>query len=416
MIGLKKDNTKLTEQNALTREAMLAYVAGTLSAEDKQQFEELLKEDPFAQDALEGLQSTAQLTAATAIAGINKKVRERTGLQQKKTIQLHWTSYAWAAVLLGLLIGIGFVMVNMLGNNNEQMAMDKPSTERAEEVLFEQKTAQQTLVAADTQPATDSLSVSLRQSENISANSYSTESGIDKNLEPTKPATTTSEIANAARKENLAAAKTITGASATPAVSSAGIQPQPVSITPAENGKGKSGGMRFADDGKENTAAETKAEKKTSNKISESKEDKAASEPMPSTQKVIRGSIIEREETDQKRVVTIDGAMKNFNSGNYKQSSDDFDAILREQPQNADALYFGGISDYINGNAKKSEKNFDKLLKDGSKFQEGSKWYKANILLRKGKKEEAKKLLDELAGTGGSYKERAIKKKAELEF
>jgi len=70
----------------------------------------------------------------------------------------------------------------------------------------------------------------------------------------------------------------------------------------------------------------------------------------------------------------------------------------------------------MNGNTKKSEKNFEKLLKEGAKYSEGSKWYKANILLKKGKRDEAKKLLDELANSGGSYKERAVKKKAEMEF
>ena len=108
--------------------------------------------------------------------------------------------------------------------------------------------------------------------------------------------------------------------------------------------------------------------------------------------------------------------MKSFNGGDYKTSSEQFSEILKQQPNNTDALYFGGISDYINGNTKKSEKNFDKLLKDGTKFIECSKWYKANILLKKGKKDEAKKILDELANSGSSYKERAVKKRAEMEF
>ena len=103
-------------------------------------------------------------------------------------------------------------------------------------------------------------------------------------------------------------------------------------------------------------------------------------------------------------------------SGPQKTHCYGINEILKQQPNNIDALYWGGISDYINGNTKKSEKNFDKLLKDGTKYVEGSKWYKANILLKKGKKEEAKKLLDELSNTSGSYKERAVKKKAEMEF
>jgi len=47
---------------------------------------------------------------------------------------------------------------------------------------------------------------------------------------------------------------------------------------------------------------------------------------------------------------------------------------------------------------------------------DGSKWYKANILLKQGKKEEAKKLFQQLSETSGSYKERAQKKLAETQF
>ncbi|HWB65024.1 MAG TPA: tetratricopeptide repeat protein, partial [Chitinophagales bacterium] len=122
-----------------------------------------------------------------------------------------------------------------------------------------------------------------------------------------------------------------------------------------------------------------------------------------------------KKESD-KVVVTMDDAMKNFNSGDYKAAADQFDKILHREPDNAEALYFGGISEYINGKTDKSEKNFDKLLKAGSSYQDGSKWYKANILLKKGKRDDAKKILEQLSSTNGSYKERAIKKMAELGF
>jgi tetratricopeptide (TPR) repeat protein len=108
--------------------------------------------------------------------------------------------------------------------------------------------------------------------------------------------------------------------------------------------------------------------------------------------------------------------MKNFNAGDYQTAGEQFNAILKKDPNNADALYYGGICDYINNTNTKGEKNFDKLLKNGNRYIEGSKWYKANILIQKGKKEEARKLLNDLANTNSSYKERAIKKLAEMEF
>ncbi len=115
-----------------------------------------------------------------------------------------------------------------------------------------------------------------------------------------------------------------------------------------------------------------------------------------------------------KAVPTQAEAMQNFNAGRYKESSEQFETILKSQPNNSDAQYFGGVSDYLNGNLSKSEKQFDKLLKGGNRYTEGSKWYKANILIKKGKKEEAKKILQDLSNTNNSYKERATNKLKEL--
>jgi hypothetical protein len=131
-----------------------------------------------------------------------------------------------------------------------------------------------------------------------------------------------------------------------------------------------------------------------------------------------KNAVAEKKEivTTVKENVTVDEAMQSFNSADYKKASDQFDKILKQQPDNADALYFGGISDYINGKNSKSEKNFDKLLKTGNKYIDGSKWYKANILIKKGNSEEAKVLLQQLANTNGSYRERAVKRIAELGF
>ncbi len=409
---------KLIEQNALTHDAMMAYMAGTLSVEEKQQFEQLLKNDPFAQDALEGLQSTNQLITNKAVTNINKKVRERAGLQHKKSISLHWATYAWAAVLVGLLIGVGVVMVNILGKDGEQIAMDKKAPVEAEQSLFEEKQAEQTLVPAENQVNTDSIFTVSGQAEVASVNSQVAEAATIPSAELSKqPSSTTSEIANAARKENTAASKTLTAAGGATAPAIVPPVNQKLSTTDriSETGKSKTGEVDWKDNRSDTKATETIAEKKVAAKTAAPKDEKAvAADPMPAVPMAAQDA--GAEEGDYSNSVTMDGAMKNFNSGNYKKASQDFDLLLKQQPQNADALYFGGISDYINGNNKKSEQNFDKLLKSGNKFQEGSKWYKANILLKKGKKEEAKKLLDELAGSNGSYKERAIKKKAELEF
>jgi hypothetical protein len=59
------------------------------------------------------------------------------------------------------------------------------------------------------------------------------------------------------------------------------------------------------------------------------------------------------------------------------------------------------------------EANFDKLAKTGM-YPEGAKWYKANILIKKGRKEEAKPLLRDLINSNSSFKDRAVKQYEDL--
>ena len=116
--------------------------------------------------------------------------------------------------------------------------------------------------------------------------------------------------------------------------------------------------------------------------------------------------------TDQ--TITMLGAAKNyFEAGDYVNAEKKYNEILATQPDNSDALYFGGVSAYLDGAKGMGEANFDKLMKRGQ-YPEGTKWYKANILIKKGKKEEAKQLLRDLAASNSYFKERAVKQYEEL--
>ncbi len=414
----KTEKMKLCEQGVIAEEALLAYLNNELTAEEKQELEKLLKEDPFAQEALEGLQETNKSNVATVVVSINKRVRERTGLKETRRINMHWSNYAWAAVVFGLLIGIGFLMVNYIGNQDSSIAMNKKAEESVN--LMEQKVDEPNLVPVVTNTITDSLQQQVTTTEN-----------------PLKPLAAPEAKQPDGNKSAEAESKNVkTGASGAnlPPVTATGgavAPPQPsymnstiladdkgtvtgkTTSTGLQKGKDEAaGGARSASGDAERPETKPAAKEESMKKNAQQrKEDNA-----PASETIVRGAIVEKVPADKVTVISMDDAMKSFNTGDYKTSADNFNEILKQQPNNIDALYWGGISDYINGNTKKSEKNFDKLLKDGTKYVEGSKWYKANILLKKGKKEEAKKLLDELSNTSGSYKERAVKKKAEMEF
>jgi len=71
---------KISEQGVITEEALLAYTRNELTADEKQEFEKLLHDDPFAQEALEGIQASKNnATVANTLLNVNRKVRERNG-------------------------------------------------------------------------------------------------------------------------------------------------------------------------------------------------------------------------------------------------------------------------------------------------------------------------------------------------
>jgi len=420
----------LVEHGVIREDALLAYIHNELSAEQRAELERLLKDDPFAQEALEGLRESNKDKSAAAIISINKKVRERTGAKQARTIKLHWSNYAWAAVVFGLLIGVGFLMVNYMGMNKE-IAMNKAPEEQTEK-LMEKKVDEPNLVPVTTgnEPVTDSVSVSdqtvaapQNTAQEIALRADEQKQISGKKIEAEdkgRNATSVTGAGGAAAPPSAAMNSTLTAGdgNVTTTPKAAVAATKTTTTTTGASYRAESEALKAKDkDVKTKNAEEAKKEERKPAKKNENTNlQKAADAAATASETVMRGAVMEKEPAAKVTVITMDDAMKNFNAGDYKTASDQFTEIVKQQPNNADALYFGGISDYINGNSKKSEKNFDKLLKDGTKYVEGSKWYKANILLKKGKRDEAKKLLDELANSGGSYKERAIKKRAEAEF
>lgn len=414
----RKKEVDLLEGGAITEEAMEAYIGGTLSTEERTQFEKLLADDPFAQDALEGMQATPnRAEAQTRIAGIKKKIRSQTGGRETKTMNIHWVNYVWAAVVLGMLVGVGFLMVTYLNKNGTNEGSIAQNKTAEQEIVLEQKpeatiTAPGT-IATEAEPqvkgtfsVADSIAVSsgtANVSQQPVANvSASPNAGIASDYKTVK-ADTTVVVANGF---NMNAWSNTSNVGLANNIPPSGVNRKGYGSTSTSSGalgeaalvkdeasKTKRAEQLRAD--KEDDALAANAKPAAEKKVAEVKDTKAAS-------------------GGKSNVPTQAEAMQSFNAGRYKESAEQFDAILKSQPNNADAQYFGGVSEYLNGNLSKSEKQFDKLLKSGDRYLEGSKWYKANILIKKGKTTEAKKILNELSNTNNPYKERATNKLKEL--
>ena len=402
MSSPKKEAMKLSELGLITGEALLAYLKKELSPEEKQEVETLLHGDPFAQDALEGLRtSQSKERVGGSIVSLHKKIRERVGLKDKKGFSIHWTNYAWAAVVLGLLMGIGFLMISYLGKKDEHIAQnDKSKEQTITSAPQKAEEAAPPKIAADTAAINSAMAASDTVSLSVSTGSTtSTLSDADK-----KPKEQTVSISGASGAYNYSLKPTgVSGATGNTGQVKTKLSEQTTTNIPASN-SGNANSKVAQPSGNAGVSVNTTgAPANNSSALDISYNNKNA----PAS------PAAEKKESDEDKA-NVSDAMKNFYAGDYKKAAGQFDKILKREPDNADALYFGGISDYIDGRTDKSEKNFDKILKKGSLFVEGAKWYKANILVKKGDIEHGKNLLQELSNSNGSYKERATKKLAEM--
>ncbi len=364
---------------------MLAYLRNELSQEQRQQFEKLLAEDPFAQDALEGLQASESVNAAGRIANIRHRISEKTGAKETRLIQIHWINYAYAAVVFGVLVGVGFLVIHFAGNNKNELALNKPGDASTEQTLFEEKADSAVAETSSAELLTDTIAIAANTKAEDAGGTVASESLKNQASEnvavPVKAITTTSS--NAPAEVNSTIVATSNADAAVSGAAKASMEREGIKVTEES---------KVMKDAKRNEVAV--------------RSEAAARQPEATQKKT-------ETEKSKSASTSLDDAMKSFNAASYQKASEQFDEVLKRDPDNTEALYFGGISDYLNGKSAKSEKSFDKLVKT-NRYTEGSKWYKANILLKKGKKEEATKLLNELSGSSGMYKERAVKKLEEL--
>ncbi|CAK9253507.1 unnamed protein product [Sphagnum jensenii] len=114
----------------------------SLSDAERGEMDRLLHDDPFAQDALEGLRGVKHPARYTQSSPLSiPKLREKTGLRErrKKGIELHWAIYAYATVVIAVLIGLGFVMVHIFSGGPRDEAGHKLKAQESIPVMEPRK-------------------------------------------------------------------------------------------------------------------------------------------------------------------------------------------------------------------------------------------------------------------------------------
>ena len=421
----KPKHITITQEGVITQEALLAYSQGKLSADEATKLEKLLRDDPFAQDALEGMRGAAAPgEMKSVITSLNVQLREKTGAREKKKkgVEIHWATYAYAAVIVGILVGLGFVMVHFIADKDQRIAMNKevPQAQESLPVTEEKPMIQPAPDTSHTLSGTPTTDASSTYRDSVSLNVPV--SGA------TSPAASGTYTLSApeANKDKQQPSQGFVAPSPASALTETKPQPQKGTNTKAGRADDIISGAQSGYKSESNANGKATTDQKSAlnevvvSKSKKSKAEKNATQadgdfiidkPMPDNTRSGAKDAKQTESaqpaplsTDQLKTARI-----LFDAGDYKTASKKYNEILSDQPDNADALYFGGISDYLIGKNKQAEKNFDKLLKTNL-YVDGSKWYKANALIDRGKKEEAKQLLRDLINTNSSFKDRAVKK------
>lgn len=384
----------LTEEGVITQEALLAYAQGRLSPEEIAQVDKLLRDDPFAQEALDGVRNSAAAAGMdTAVTAINSRLREKAGMREKKRkgVEIHWATYAYAAVIVGVLLGLGFVMVHFIQQNDSSIAMNKATPQAEESAPMAEPKNEAAPVVADTiKPANESQPPAPSDTVKMIAQNTVVTSVSSGTTAPVAGYVQAAPVVSQMKPASPASAKKPAPAAEKKAATTQADQAVPAKpATPA-------------------AADEAKTETATGNAYA----DKEASRVVSGTSQT--RADMRKEKANATAADNIKEARALFDAGDFKEAAKKYDKVLSDQPDNSDALFFGGICEYKNGKLKPAEKNFDKLIKSGQ-YVDGSKWYKANVLIDRGKKDEAKQLLKELSTTPNPYKDRAIKKYDEVQ-
>jgi len=111
---------------------------------------------------------------------------------------------------------------------------------------------------------------------------------------------------------------------------------------------------------------------------------------------------------EQPYIDFLSNVLKLFNSNDYKAANREFNVILTYFTDDANAIFYSGLSCFQMADYEKAEKRFIQMLNHSyNTFYEESQWYLSQTYILSGKKKEAINLLKKISGEDGFYSQRA---------
>jgi TolA-binding protein len=106
----------------------------------------------------------------------------------------------------------------------------------------------------------------------------------------------------------------------------------------------------------------------------------------------------------------IEKSIKLFSKSDYKKALTRFEEVLKNYPDDLNALFYGALCYFNLGQFSKAEKQFKQCIHHKySNFKEDGAWFLAKTLIEKKEFEEAKEILQEIVSSKSYYEKDAQK-------
>lgn len=366
----------------INKDQFKRYFQGEMSSAEKAAFEKELEQDPFAQEAMEGfavLESSA--LSKSAIERVEEKVIQRTGGQIKRApIAIPFRRIAAIAASVLLLFGGAFMVTQLL---QEETKLADNSNNTTKEVIEPVK--DEAIISNVVSSSEDSAIDKTFNWESLEENEI-----LFDNLEEEVEASPVEEV-----------------------ILEDNAYPSPVvnNDIAANNDNISVEDLEFAQlkPSNEPTIAAPLA--------TEEEMEESLSQTAPSA----TTADYNREAITLNEVVTADkinnapsnpinhfnNGMQLYQSGNMSEAINSFNKAVNNGEKVTESQYYIGLAYNSSGKPLKAIKAFDQVIGSSSSLKNNAKWYKASILIGKGKDAEAKILLQELVNSNSSFKNNA---------
>lgn len=130
-------------------------------------------------------------------------------------------------------------------------------------------------------------------------------------------------------------------------------------------------------------------------------------EPYPSTAPQVRG---------ESQRGALAQALARYEAGDYARALDTLEGLVQEQPRDAVAVFYAGVSQLALNRPREAVSSFERALAAGkTELSEPAQWYLALSYLKLNETPNAELTLRRIAGSSGFYKGRAEALLARLE-